>query len=249
MDHAMEPRPCVIRPEKSTECRSGLSGVSCSVVVDRSSQGCRNLVQRIIELAPGAELVSKNEASEEVFFVVSGKGAIRLGTVSYGLEPEMGVLASEDTAYSIQSTGPEALKLISVLSPQPGRAASLPPSKKTRPGANPTVRASRQKVTSAGGERRFKLMIDPRHGARYVTQFIGYIAQSKAPFHKHEYEEVITILDGQGVLHLASGSFPVDPGSCIYLPAGAEHCLENPHPEPLRIVGVFSPSGSPAARY
>lgn len=33
------------------------------------------------------------------------------------------------------------------------------------------------------------------------------------------------------------------------LEGGVLHCLENPGPSPIRLLGVFYPSGSPGAAY
>jgi quercetin dioxygenase-like cupin family protein len=103
----------------------------------------------------------------------------------------------------------------------------------------------------AGDDRHFRVLIDPRHGARNVTQFVGFIDRSKAPFHTHTYEEAIYILEGEGIVHVA-GDEPFDaairPGSSIFLPPGTPHCLENASPGLLKLLGVFSPPGSPGPR-
>ena len=98
----------------------------------------------------------------------------------------------------------------------------------------------------AGDDRSFKLMIDPRFGARNVTQFVGSIERSRAPFHTHTYEEVIYILSGRGLVHVHGRSVPVREGSSVFLPPGVPHCLENASEGVLRLLGVFSPAGSPA---
>jgi oxalate decarboxylase/phosphoglucose isomerase-like protein (cupin superfamily) len=41
----------------------------------------------------------------------------------------------------------------------------------------------------------------------------------------------------------------VSPGSCIQLPARTVHCLENTGADPMRVVAVFRPAGSPAEAY
>ena len=41
----------------------------------------------------------------------------------------------------------------------------------------------------------------------------------------------------------------IEPGSCIYLPRGQVHCVENTGDAELRLLGVFYPAGSPAVRY
>ncbi|HJW94780.1 MAG TPA: cupin domain-containing protein [Thermoanaerobaculia bacterium] len=82
-----------------------------------------------------------------------------------------------------------------------------------------------------------------------VTQFVGSIPPGRAPDHFHLYEEVIVILDGDGVMHAGEASAPVQKDSCIFLPIRQRHCLENTGSGELRLLGVFYPAGSPAVRY
>jgi mannose-6-phosphate isomerase-like protein (cupin superfamily) len=56
------------------------------------------------------------------------------------------------------------------------------------------------------------------------------------------------VLAGEGVVHLRAGDTPIGPGTSIYLPPYQPHCLENTGPDPLRVLGVFHPAGSPAAK-
>ncbi len=82
-----------------------------------------------------------------------------------------------------------------------------------------------------------------------VTQFVGSIPPGRAPDHFHLYEEVICILEGEGIMHAGESSTPVSSGSCIFLPIRQRHCLENTGSGQLRLLGVFYPAGSPAVRY
>jgi quercetin dioxygenase-like cupin family protein len=51
------------------------------------------------------------------------------------------------------------------------------------------------------------------------------------------------------VLHLGgSESKTLAQGSCIHLPPLREHSLENVGDTPMRVLGVFHPSGDPASR-
>ena len=99
------------------------------------------------------------------------------------------------------------------------------------------------------GDRQFKLLVDRAFGCERVTQFIGVIPRSRTAQHHHPYEEAIYILEGCGLVWAGDESCEFVTGSSIYLPVGAKHSLENPHPEPVRLLGVFYPSGSPAANY
>jgi mannose-6-phosphate isomerase-like protein (cupin superfamily) len=82
-----------------------------------------------------------------------------------------------------------------------------------------------------------------------VTQFVGSIPPGRAPDHFHLYEEVICILEGEGIMHAGESVTPVATGSCIFLPIRQRHCLENTGSGELRLLGVFYPAGSPAVRY
>jgi quercetin dioxygenase-like cupin family protein len=82
-----------------------------------------------------------------------------------------------------------------------------------------------------------------------VTQFVGSIPPGRAPDHFHLYEEVICILQGEGLMWAGESSTAVAPGSCIFLPIRQRHCLQNTGSGELRLLGVFYPAGSPAVRY
>jgi len=218
------------------------------IPIDRAGAGCQNLIQRVFRYGVGTSPEMKNEVSEDVIFVVAGFGEAIVGGRSYALTPSTGLLVPPGVPYRVHNPGPNALEWVSVLSPQPGHPASVPPSPKAQPIAKLTVHESEEKPLPAGDDRYFKLMIDPRCGCKYVTQFIGFIDKSRAPFHTHTYEEVIYVLGGEGIVHIDHSHFPIRAGSSIYLPPGTSHCLENASAETLRLLGVFCPAGSPASK-
>ena len=82
-----------------------------------------------------------------------------------------------------------------------------------------------------------------------ITQFVGSIPPGRAPDHFHLYEEVLCILKGSGFLWAGTSKTPIAPGSCVYLPKGQPHCVENTTSGELRLLGIFYPAGSPAMRY
>jgi mannose-6-phosphate isomerase-like protein (cupin superfamily) len=97
------------------------------------------------------------------------------------------------------------------------------------------------------GDRRFRVLFGPGKGCAAATQFLGEIPPGRAPLHSHTYDEVVLVLDGEGVLHAGPTEHPIAPGTCIHLPPGQQHCLENTGRGTLRVLGVFHPGGSPAA--
>jgi|ERR1051325_4830139 mannose-6-phosphate isomerase-like protein (cupin superfamily) len=123
-----------------------------------------------------------------------------------------------------------------------------------------TLVSVRTPATSAGGKTLCVTLEEKplqRTGDRWyteliqgeVTQFVGIIPPGRAPDHYHLYEEVLCILDGEGVMWAGASSAPIAKGSCIYLPKGQMHCVENTGSSDLRLLGVFYPAGSPAVRY
>ncbi len=81
-----------------------------------------------------------------------------------------------------------------------------------------------------------------------ATQFVGEIPPGRAPAHSHPYDELVLVLAGSGVLHVEGDDELLAPGSCVHLPPGLPHCLENTGSEVLRVLGVSHPADSPAAK-
>nr|MDQ2876074.1 cupin domain-containing protein [Actinomycetota bacterium] len=119
------------------------------------------------------------------------------------------------------------------------------------------------------GGRSFRVLFGPGTGYPAATQFVGEIPPGRAPDHSHAYDEVVLVLAGEGVVYLVAdepygeirlalagedavylgvATYPLRPGSCLHLPPGQRHCLENTGPSTLRVLGVFHPGGSPAAK-
>ena len=75
-------------------------------------------------------------------------------------------------------------------------------------------------------------------GCLDVTQFLGIVQPSKAPFHSHSYDEVGYVLAGQGFAHVGGATAPLRTGSCFHLPPDEVHCIENSGSGPMRILAV-----------
>lgn len=113
---------------------------------------------------------------------------------------------------------------------------------------SPIVRlAERRAIPTA--DRWYRVLVDEESGSTQVTQFVGSIPPGRAPNHFHNYEEVLFILRGEGRMWAGETNAPIAAGSCIYLPKGQVHCVENTGAGELRLLGVFYPAGSPSVRY
>jgi quercetin dioxygenase-like cupin family protein len=220
------------------------SGRSAIIPTVGPETGFRPLEQHVILCAPGTPVRQRTGAHEQVLFVLAGQGTLSLDGETHALEPESGVYLPPDSECELETPGPETLQLVSVRIPEPAPAGAGAP-----PGAA-ISRLADQATQDATTDREFRIVADPETGGlRSATHFVGYIPLVRAPDHFHTYDEVIYVLDGEGLFRSGGVERPLGPGSCIQLPARTVHCLENTGTETMRVVAVFRPAGSPAAAY
>lgn len=207
--------------------------------------GLRVLEQAVLECAPRTRITRATGEAEEVLFVVAGTGQLRLGGGEpHALEPETGVNLGPGAEYELRSESSDPLRMVSVRI----RAPALPGG--AGDAARTVVRRlAEQQAQSATTDRWYRIVADPSTGLRSATHFVGYIPTERAPEHFHTYDEVIYVLDGEGMFHAGGNETPITGGSTIELPARTVHCLENTGQDVMRLVAVFHPAGSPAAAY
>ena len=227
-------KPPVVRT--SVPAETVAPGVAVAGLLD-DSHGCRGLHQRRVTLDAGAHLDGVADGQGEAWYVLAGTGRLDVpGSGGIGLEPGTAVWLNRETPWSLGSDG---LDLIAVTVRQGDPAGG--------PAGDPALRV----VTLAEcepertGDREFRVLLSE---GLTVTMFAGLIPPGRAPEHHHAYDEVVHVLAGEGVVHLAGGDTPIAPGTSVYLPPYQPHCLENTGTGPLRVLGVFYPAGSPAAK-
>ena len=239
---------------ESGDGESAIRGSWSSRAVMSHATGTKLITQTVSDFAVGRSPVVRNPAAEEVLYVVRGTGMAHIAGYRYSLRPGLGVFVPPGASYAIENPGPDTLHVVGACCPEdPGRQVTVGELDAPKPGEPPrrTVHETDRAGIRAGKDREFRYLVHTDLGCKQVTQFVGWIPKSKAPFHHHTYEEGIYILEGSGRLHLQGerSTVPFGPGSSIYLPVGAVHCLENPGPAPIRVLGVFHPSGSPGVAY
>jgi quercetin dioxygenase-like cupin family protein len=209
------------------------------ITIDRSS-GCEHLEQQTLRFAPGRSLERANATRQEVLYVIAGRGRLNLEGSWYDLEPETGVFIAPRETWLVDNPGPETLHVLSVSAPE--SEAGI--------GANRlvTVRHRDQPPLPASPDREFRFLINEDAGCLDVTQFVGTIPPGRAPEHSHTYDEVVYVLEGEGVYHIGDDHVPLRQGTCLHLPPLVRHCLENTSDTDMRVLGVFHPSGDPASR-
>lgn len=175
--------------ERDVEPTAASKGTSVRTIFD-ASNGSETLRHSLIEL--GADHVYVRDAGdcEEVLFVLSGQGSLRLNGFTYLLEPETGVHVAPGERYELRSDDCAALKLASTLVADP--EAPSPDAGARRV----VVRLTDEPTQAATSDREFRIICDNSTGCASVTQFVGFIPPGRTPDHFHEYDEVIYVLRG-----------------------------------------------------
>jgi|GEM_PF-302643 len=223
-----------------TECAEqslGAPGASVRTSLDKAS-GCPRLVQRQLRLLPGAQAVVPAGGAGELWYVACGSASLGAHDGSTRTLTEGSALLLPPGAYPIAAGDAGPLEVVIVTLPSDGE-----------PPVAAVVEAHFQSSPEERtGDRTFRVLIGGHLGFSRATQFVGSIPPSRAPFHTHTYDEVVMVLQGHGLVHVDNETTELAPGTCVYLPPGSEHCLENDGDETLRVLGVFSPGGTPAAK-
>jgi mannose-6-phosphate isomerase-like protein (cupin superfamily) len=210
------------------------------VAID-ARNGCEQLEQRVERFAPGRSSERTLAGAQEVLYVVAGTGTLHIDGKEHPLEPNAGAFVAPGERYTIENPGPDDLELVVVAAP--GDERSVDPARRRT-----IVRWDDQPSLPASPNREFRYLVNQDAGCLEVTQFVGLIPPGRAALHSHTYDEVVYVIEGEGILHLDGKETPLRPGTCIHLPPLNEHCLENRGGTPMRVLGVFHPSGDPASK-
>jgi mannose-6-phosphate isomerase-like protein (cupin superfamily) len=204
-----------------------------------------------VNLGPGQEYELRNEASDPIRTVcvrIRAAAPKTLGEAERDGSGWQEASGSSDGAAGV-SGAPGSSDGAAGVSGAPGSSDGAPGTPGAAPARVVVRRLADQQAHGATTEREFRIVADPSTGLRSATHFVGYVPPGRAPDHFHTYDEVIWVIDGEGMFHVGDEHTPLSAGSRIVLPARTIHCLENTGDQVLRLVAVFSPAGSPAAAY
>jgi mannose-6-phosphate isomerase-like protein (cupin superfamily) len=216
------------------------------------------LVRRQITLAPGSPLRGLAGPGGELWFVIAGTGRLDVGTLPGTVD--VGTLPGAVGAGTLPGAAVGA-----------GTGCRIPPGAEYRlraeedilldavalpaPPAGSLIAEEEPRLSELAGcevertgNRRFRVLLGPGRGCEAATQFVGEIPPGRAPEHSHPYDEVVLVLDGEGVAHAGGSDRALAAGASVHLPRGLPHCLENTGQRTLVVLGVFYPGGSPAAK-
>jgi quercetin dioxygenase-like cupin family protein len=228
-----------------------MSDIGASVtVLARTGPGASGLVRTLAEIPPRGRHVGAAGRGGELWFVIDGVGQLDVdGAPGPALVPDRGLWMPAGAAYQIQCDAAGGLRMDIVALPASGPSPGVP---NTQPAARgvilPLSRDLRDCPVEMTGDRKFRVLFGPGRDCAAATQFVGEIPPGRAPEHRHPYDEVVLVLTGTGVGHAGGTDRELSAGTCLHLPPGTPHCLENTGSAAMRVLGVFHPADSPAAK-
>jgi mannose-6-phosphate isomerase-like protein (cupin superfamily) len=232
--------------------------------------GAQAISLSVMEFAPGMSPTIRNDECDQILYLLdnaylasesdgdevsTARGSGRVVTIdgmSFEVGADSGIYIRPNQTFGIDNSTGDAITIISSQCPDPDGDPVMTDAPGIRTAshsiASPIVQLADQKAQPTA-DRWYRVLIDEHVGSTQVTQFVGSIPPGRAPDHFHNYEEVLFILKGEGRMWAGETNTPISAGSCIYLPKGQVHCVENTGAGELRLLGVFYPAGSPSVRY
>ena len=256
----------VVRAE-SVQADHTAAGARVRTLLDSGPVGAR-LARRLVDVPPGSQLDGTAGSAGELWFVIEGTGQLDVdGHPGVAVRPDHGLWVPPGASYRLHADGLADLRLDAVTLPAsvlpdtalpdtalPGATlpdATLEPADGAGPASDQGVPLAcdlRDCEVETTGDRHFRVLFGPGRGCAVATQFVGEIPPGRAPDHSHPYDEVVLVLAGEGVVHVGGAEHAVSPGTCTHLPPGVLHCMENTGRTTMRVLGVFHPADSPAAK-
>jgi quercetin dioxygenase-like cupin family protein len=228
-------------------------------LVDRSL-GAEHVMAYRLTVNPGATASHAHPGAEEVVYVVEGAGEIQVEGTRHTVDAGKAVFIPDGADHSHVNTGTAPFVMVGAMAPpidpatiRPAalhlRAGGMAPPTRDDRQVRPTPMDEREVAPTLMGERSFRVLVSPAVGCQRMTQFTGVIPTGRAPLHAHPHEEAVYILAGQGRLWIEDEAVgDLSRGSVVFFPIGVRHTLENVGREDMKVLGAFSPAGSPEAK-
>jgi quercetin dioxygenase-like cupin family protein len=83
-----------------------------------------------------------------------------------------------------------------------------------------------------------RILIGPEDGSdNIVMRYFRVLPGGNTPFHEHEFEHVVRIEKGKGVVvNAAQEEILVSPGQSVFIPGKEKHQFKNPNDEPFEFI-------------
>ena len=218
----------------------------------RTLLDCRSggpgLVRRGLDMQARSRFDGTAGSAGELWFVIAGTGTLECSSdPRRELTQDRGLWIPPGSDYVVQAADESDLRVDIVMLPEETDSTAQTAGRAPVPGPALATDLLDCDVETTG-DRKFRVLFGPGRGCSAATQFVGEIPPGRAPDHSHPYDELVLILDGAGIAHIGGAEHALAPGTCLHLPPRLRHCLENNGSAMLRVLGVFHPADTPAAK-
>ena len=248
-----------LRHEENIE-RKAIDGGTVQWLVDREL-GAEHLMAYRLTVDPDSMASHVHLGSEEASYLLEGNGEVRVEQSIHSVSGGQAVFVPDGATHSYVNTGTAPLVVVGAMAPPidlDDIHPAMPPldvNGMRRPAGEAsrvtasTMMDERFITPTLMGERSFRVLLSPQVGCLRMTMFTGVIPSGRAPLHAHPHEEIVYVLTGGGQLWIEDDpAGELRPGSVIFVPVGVRHTLENTGSMEMKVLGAFSPAGSPEAK-
>jgi quercetin dioxygenase-like cupin family protein len=195
----------------------------------------------VVTLDAGAQLALGDADHHELVYVLEGAVELSRGSGRTSIGADTAFLHDAATPASVRAQASARLAIFGAGSGCDEHAPLGP-----RTVSTPLDLAD---AASATGKRSFQILLGPDNGCVRATMFVGVVPPGAAPWHFHQYDEIVYLLDGQARYRQGRGVQAMTPDSAVRIPPRSVHINENTGGAEMRVLGVFTPAGSPSAAY
>jgi quercetin dioxygenase-like cupin family protein len=198
----------------------------------------------LVQLDAGSSWTLGGERSrgDVVVVVVEGTGTCTVGDADLPVGPVTAVRVGVDEEVRLIAGGDTLLAALFATGPDADVHAPLG-------AATRTVTVDLSDAEAATSGREYQVLFGAANGSLRSTVFLGVVPPGAAPWHFHQYDEIIYILEGRTRFHQVGGVQDMPTGAAVRVLSRMVHINENPGSDDVLVLGAFTPAGSPAAAY
>ncbi|RVU72215.1 cupin domain-containing protein [Pantoea dispersa] len=97
-----------------------------------------------------------------------------------------------------------------------------------------------KKHDRGGGASTTPLVTAGMGASNFITGYTEFAGGAKIPFHFHNCEESVLLIEGNAIFDIDGKEFPIKPQDVTFIPAGVPHRFRNAsETEPMKIMWVY----------
>ena len=114
-------------------------------------------------------------------------------------------------------------------------------SKKTSSGASVLLVRDLPVFERGGGARTTPLVSKATGSSRFISGYTEFEPGARIPFHSHNCEESVVLIEGDAVMDIDGEEFRMDPLDCTYIPPNVPHRFRNlSETQRMKILWIYA---------